>query len=55
LPIAAALSPIICRPIPGISNGEAVHAIEHGRGDTPERFERELTEFAKEPFLAFRH
>ena len=33
--------------IPGISNGEAVNAIEHGRGDIPEQFERELRQFAK--------
>jgi len=33
--------------LPGISNGEAVNAIEHGRGDIPEQFERELRQFAK--------
>lgn len=33
--------------IPGISNGEQVDAIEHGRGDVPEQFERELRQFAK--------
>ena len=33
--------------LPGISNGEAINAIEHGRGDIPEQFERELRHFAK--------
>jgi hypothetical protein len=34
--------------IPGIWNGEQVNEIEHGRGPIPERFERELREFAKD-------
>ena len=34
--------------IPGIPNGEAVNAIEHGHGPIPERFERELRDFAKD-------
>jgi hypothetical protein len=34
--------------IPGIPNGEAVDAIEHGLGPIPERFELELRDFAKD-------